>query len=286
MKPKYILYLSMIFLFIGITQVATAQQGQGGSTQINLNQNQGLQIFYPDFSAVKKDSSFELHIHATNLSTGLYVNTTQVSCGIELFNITGGNILDTQLTPTNDDGEFFLFINGANFSELGFMAWKLYCEEAGIVGGTASGRLQVTATGETLNGSITSLNIFFILLFLLLIPLQLYGTKQLPKQNNRDEEGRIISINHLKYLRILIYGSLYFTIYGFLFYSGSVMEAYLINGGFGSLLIGLSSIMGYMSIPLIIITMFRLIENIVHDREIKRLLQRGIEFGEDGEKLL
>lgn len=271
-KPKSLIFLVFLFSFVLVSSAPPIQT--------NLNYDVGLQIFYPDFSNIKQDTSFNLNIHVTNITTGKIIDTSGVNCTLDLYNSTGYQQFEGNLTPQETLGDYSLFIDGTNFSNLGLMAWRIYCGDG--VGGTVSGVIDISNTGVALTGPISSLMIFLLILYVGLFLISIYGYTKLPKGNVRGEEGKIIKISYLKYLSIFVGGCVY--LFGFLILNlaGSIGISYLPNAFAGQMLFNLSLFMGYLGIPLILLALFRVIESVLDDRELKRLMDRGIDIDGEG----
>lgn len=167
-KPFVFLLLGMIFL-MGINFTSAA------AVQVNMNSQEGLQVFYPDFDSVKQDQGFELHIHVSNLSNGYPLTNDVVDCYLHLYNSSGDHTYENGVMDKDPDLiDHELFLGGGNFSDLGWHSYYIWCNST-TLGGSAKGTFQVTPTGEigTTSKAVFYVGILFLLAILLLISI--YG---------------------------------------------------------------------------------------------------------------
>jgi len=264
----------IIFLLVVVALLGFVN-AQGIPPQTNINLEKGLQIYYPSIEYLKQNQDFTLNIRVGNITDGKLINNALANCTVEIQNSSGNVLFLQNLSTSSTLGGYNIFIAGGNFSNLEVLTWTLFCDNE--VGGVAEGTVQVTITGKELTGEETSIMIFLLILYVCLLVLSIYSYGKLPSGNARGEDGMIIKISYLKYLRVFVGGLVY--LFGFLILnlSGTMGIAYINQGFAGTLLFNLSIIMGYLAIPLLLLTLFKLLENALHDKEIKRLMARGIE---------
>lgn len=149
--------LSLAFFILTISLV--------NSTQItNVNTLQGYQIFFPDYSSVRQNSGFELHIQLSNISDGKEVNNSVPNCYLNLYNSTGQlTCSEFYLTKDLDYYGYYGYITKDNFTDLGLHAFYISCN--GVFGGKAYGTFEVTPTGSNDSNNLTFFIIFFIIAY-------------------------------------------------------------------------------------------------------------------------
>jgi len=157
--------LTFLFLF-NLTLISADKP----VTQVNTGPT-GLQVFYPEFESVKQSSSFNLHLHVSNISTGLQIPNTQVSCNLHLYNSTGSHTFESGVLAKDSNGwdhEIYLNGNPGNFSDLGTHGFYIWCNTT-TQGGEAKGVFEVTPTGV-----LSSIG-FYIILLLLSLGIVMFG---------------------------------------------------------------------------------------------------------------
>lgn len=162
---KLFLLLMVCFSFVSMVQAQ--------SFQTNINTNKGLQIFAPEFEAVKYNTSFELHIHTTNISTGLQVPNSAVSCYLHLYGMDGSYIYQQNSPITKDANgwDHEITINAGNFTEVGeFNAYYIWCNTS-AEGGELRGIYEITTNGRTTPDGIVILGFAILLLAILIFSI-------------------------------------------------------------------------------------------------------------------
>ena len=105
------------------------------------------------------------------------------------------------------------------------------------------------------------------------------GIGFLPSDNNRDEEGMLISINHLKHLRGILIMIAYITLMSIFFTASNIALSYFIGGMFGNLLFDIYTIMMFLLLPMFVLWLIWIFHSIFQDRKLKAMLDRGVEMG-------
>ena len=272
MGKKVILLIFMCMFLIGFVSAIK-------STQVNTG-SEGLEIFYPQFEVIEQYQTFNLHIHISNISNGYVFNNTQTDCFLHLYNRTGDHTLERN-TPLLKDGNKYdheLFIDSGNFSSLGLHAFLIWCNstDGSGFGGEAKGSFEVTPSGFIFSESQSILYIclFFVLFSVFMITL--FVIDKLPKYNQQDEEGRILSVSYLKYFRPVLWFLEWMLFVGSLYISSNLAFAYLNEQLFAKVLFTLFKITFGITPIIVIVWMTWIFVNMFHDKQFQQMLNRGI----------
>jgi len=144
---------------------------------------------------------------------------------------------------------------------------------------TAPVSFGITYTGDEItlqSGAFYSIALL-VLGFIFFILLGLIG--KLPSSNTRDESGAILQINQLKHLRKVLWIFEWLLVLGILFISANMGLAYLPNLMVGNFLFLLFKIMGYITLIGVPVWIVWIITSIFRDREMKNLMDRGVQVG-------
>lgn len=138
---------------------------------------------------------------------------------------------------------------------------------------------EITGTGFefTQPRSSTYIGMLAILVFFFIVNIG--GISLLPSSNSKDEYGSILGINNLKYLRAVLWVVAWGLLMAITFTASNVSLAYLGSEMFGKLLFAFFQILMFLSLPMIIIWFVFLFKRIFEDKEVKRLIGRGIPVG-------
>jgi len=135
---------------------------------------------------------------------------------------------------------------------------------------------EVTYLGKQLNSGQSILYVGFLFLLMLIFFLNFYGMGYLPSRNQSDEQGRIMSINYLKYFRNVLWMTGYFLFIGIVYISSSLAFAFLGEELLAKTLFMIFRIsLGLAPVVLIVWIVF-IFASIFHDKEFQKMLNRGM----------
>jgi hypothetical protein len=136
----------------------------------------------------------------------------------------------------------------------------------------------ITYTGKALD---TQTSILYIALFALLVfflIFTIYGIARLPNRDTTTEDNLLIDINKLKYLRTVLYGVCWGLILAIMFIVSSISVGYLPDSLIGSFFFSMYSVMFVLTLPMVIILFLYLFYRVFTDREMKQMLERGVQI--------
>ena len=264
MGKKIIFLLAFLLLFNVSAQLI-------GETQTNVNTLEGLLIDYPKFDIIKQDQPFNVSIRVFNISNGIEIKNA--GCNLQIINHTGEIVLDNDLVYKNTG--YNLFLSSGNFSSSDIYSFNIYCNQTDL-GGFASGVFEVSYNGSELkqSQSILYIPLFSFLIFVFLIIL--FGIDKLPARNQRDEQGKILSITYLKYFRDVLWFVEWMILVAILYLSSSIAFAYLTEQLFAKILFALFRITFSVTPIIITVWVIWMFVNLYHDRQLQNMLNRGI----------
>lgn len=271
MNRKIIFFL---FLILNLSFITPAP------AQTNVNLDVGLSIDYPKFETLEVSQPFNLSVKTFNVSSGKYLNGS--NCTMELHNQTGGLVF-SKANLTSTQNSYNVYISEGNFTQLDTYAFLLYCEH-GDLGGFASGTFDVTYLGEYLPTSSAVLYSTFFFILILSFILILFSIAKLPNGNISSDDGKVLRVGYLKYLR----HSLWLVEWGLLiaisFMVSNVSYAYFGNALFGDFFLMIFRLMVGFSLPLCLLWVLWLFSQIVEDKQIWNLINHGFTLDDKNQK--
>ena len=169
-------------LFILIILLSSFAYAQPPPFQTGSSLTSGLDIVTTPFNYVREDSIFVANFHVFNKSNGVPMNNNSVDCWLDLYNHSGHEIFDQQVTEYSSF-DFSIEIGAGNFSYSGNYAWIVFCNTS-YNGGFLNSLYQVTEDGiaprtETeATGSIAvTIFIMMILIGLFILPFKVRFAK-------------------------------------------------------------------------------------------------------------
>lgn len=268
MAKKLIFILSFMIIYSLVFTSALLDSG----TQTNVNPSNGIEVDYPKFDIVKTNQPFNLTIFNYNITDGKVLLGS--NCSLELFNHTGSRVYNvTNLSATGNG--YFHFIAGGNFTVNDIYNFNIYCSNQDIAG-FASGLFEINSVGDQLTSAkSTFYATFFGLLFFLFV-VNLVVISKLPKGNMKDPTGQIVTTTNMKYVTMLLVAIEWLFIFGMLFISSNLASAYFSEQLFAKYLLMLWKLSFVFSGVFAILWVIWIGFNVVEDREIKNMFNRGL----------
>jgi len=239
--------------------------------------NNGCEIKFPQITTLKQNDMVKLHTHVINTTTGANNRLTNDTtyCYIHLYN-TSGHTLERNLSWDSNNLEWDLMIKSNNFSIFVEFAFYEECVSSDSIC-SVSGSYIVNPTGIelTIERAIIHMGLLAILVLLLMVTV---GTIPfLPTSNDKTEEGELMAINNLKYVRSFLWVLSYFWIMIICYVSSNLAFAYLGTLLFAKLLFAVFYLMAILMLPFVVIWFMYIIAEIFKDKELKRLMEHGVE---------
>lgn len=269
MEKKIIILFSLVFMLLAVQTISAAPPFQTSDKGI------GLEVRFPQGDNLMLNKGINYHVHVFNATNGLPVGSPTVSCTVHLYNSNGSHSLERVMDYDSNNMDFKLDITGANFSTVQRMSGITWCNST-TEGGFASFGFDVTYSGRSISEAQSLLYIPLFLVFFSLFIVGVFGINRLPDSNARDEEGKLLNISYLKYLR----STLWFILWGFvlavIFISSNISRAYLPDTLISEFMLILYRIFLGLTPLVIFIWLFWIIVKIMEDKQLNNMLRRGL----------
>jgi ABC-type multidrug transport system permease subunit len=190
-------------------------------------------------------------------------------------NTKGEHIVTINDVPLFSNGrDFEVTVLGGNFTQ-GTFCHMIECNTSTQAGGIER-CFEVTYTGEKID---TSQSILYIPLFAMIIftfIMILFFINKLPSSNQRDEEGKILSVTYLKYLRSPLWFFEYMLFVAILYLSSNLAFAYLYETLFAQILFVLFRISFGLAPVIVIVWIIWIYAKMFQDKQFQDMINRGI----------
>ena len=157
------LLLFSVLLFNNVSAVPPFEENAG-----TLN---GLQIFEPKYEAVKYNTSFSPHLHVSNLSNGMPMPNTAVSCYLHLYDMAGDHLYESGVLEKDANGwDHEITLLAGNFTQSGeYNAYFIWCNSSEGLGGEVKGTYEITGNGKPTPEGIVILGFSIVMVFLFMM---------------------------------------------------------------------------------------------------------------------
>lgn len=245
--------------------------------QLSTTFDDGLTVEVSPIAYLKNSEEFKIRVYVYNTSNGFAFYDDKVSCCLRIFEEQGTKIYNESDMTISTCGKFFVStIAGGNFTENENYHYSVCCNSTTNTGGYRQGVFEVNLSGVEFTEARAILYIGLMGMLIFLFIINLIVIPLLPSKDNYDEEGTLISINQLKYLRPILYVTAYLLLMSLMFVSSNIAFAYLGTDLIGDLLFNIFQIMMVLALPMVVIWFIYILASIFQDREMKRYLERGI----------
>lgn len=178
---------------------------------------------------------------------------------------------------TNLGGQTHLY-NYTNTSTLGTytFSWNPSCKDCAEV--NCGNSFEITPNGYTLSTSQGILYIVFIIGMFGAFILLFYGAIVIPYKNQRADDGSVVGINQMKYLKIFC---IIFSYLCLMFISGmlqSIFSNFLLFDNASQFFYTIYWILLSLLFPGIVLSMLFMFINFLNDKKINDALMRGVPF--------
>ncbi len=218
-----------------------------------------------------------------NFTTGENITLIQLCDDCTYNNISSivypnGTIALNEVEMTKSGTQYTYTLDGSYTSLLGTYIVNGFGDEGGSVTVWAYS-FEITYAGiELTEGkAVVYVGLMGVLLFIFIITL--FGINKLPVRNQRDEEGKLLSISYLKYFRDILWLFEWMLIITILYVSSNLAFAYLGEQLFAKILFIFFQIGLGLTPVLIVVWMIWIIVSMFHDKQLQALLNRGMMGG-------
>lgn len=212
----------------------------------------------------------------TSLSFSITSNNA-TSCNLTIIN-SPINIIDINQEGTRYSQTFNFSVDAGNYTEKGVYCHNIECYD-GVSYKTGQECYQINYFGKELTESQSQLYLGLLVILILILIGTFFGIGFLPRQNEKDPEGKLISIIYLKYLRLPLWLFIYFESLAIIYLSSGIARAFLVDTGFSNLLFAFFKIMLGLT-PLIVIILFVwFFIKIMEDKKLQQYMNRGLMGG-------
>jgi len=169
-----------LFIFLSLFLISLVIAQPPFETRLNEN---GYQIFFPEFEIVPANTPFNLHIHVSNISDGMPLENTEVSCFVHLYNVSGNHTFESNAMSVDSNlHDWDLFLAPGNFTP-GVHGFYIWCNSTEF-GGEVKGTFLVTNSGNSIeegNSSVLNITIIFFMILSILLFINFIIVKDKPQ---------------------------------------------------------------------------------------------------------
>jgi len=187
-----------------------------------------------------------------------------------------GQTLFSNIETTKDGTHYYFLIEGGNITDKGLLT---YCYDCGNAAQKDTGCIDVPLTynGHELSTQTSLLYLGLIVFLVFIFGLLIVSLNYIPK-DVRDDQGFIMDVSKLAYLRPVVKGIAWVVLTAIVFIASNVAIAYLDTGLLGTFLFGIWRIMMLSNLVILPLCVIYMIQRIMMSKEMISLIERGVQF--------
>ncbi len=226
-------------------------------------------VLLPMISGVETIGPFQLNTNAQLL---------QVCDNCTFVNLTTVQLPNSTIININTNMTVFERTYNFTFTDTADVGDYIYttCGDPNGVNTCESVNFKVTVSGSDLQIAESIIYIVFLSVLIFLFCFLLYCSIVIPFRNPRGEDGKIISVNDMKYLKVSAMVFSYLTLMGIFGVMRQISSNYLFLSGTSKIFEWMYWFMLSFILPTIIVTIILVIVMFFENSKIKNALLRGV----------
>jgi len=268
MKKLIICLAIMLMIVLPLVSAKPPFETSSIITGIDIQLNQR---FY-----IPTDNGYILRVHAFNQSNGILLDNITTNCTLH-FNSPNGTIKLFEAFDYNSTyEEYIITLTKDNFIIPGIYPWVIYCQSTQEMGGFLEGIVEVIPGGVEFTEARAILYVGLLAILIFVFLTTFFGIGLLPPSNMKDEEGHIIKISWMKYLRNILWVFEWILLIAIFYVSSNLAFAYMGTTLLAQILFVLFRISFGITPIILTIWIIYMITQIIQDKKITRLWEKGM----------
>lgn len=228
----------------------------------------------PEFS-IRQNTNADLSFTCNDEFTGDACDTTY-TCNVSYI-LFPNNSAFVNNSATIKDGNLYS-LNIPDTTQIGFHQYQTICSNESNGAFSPTLYYLVNPTGQQLTTPQAILYLFALILGLVIFILSLFGAIKIPWKNQKNDEGWVVKINDLKYVKLFLWFASYISIIFLTFLAWNITDGFLwFNVASRFFQAGFWILASFM-FPIIVILFITSVVNFVEDKKNKEKLKRGFQF--------
>lgn len=202
-----------------------------------------------------------------------YPCSTNAICNLTIVYPNSSYLLNNEAMTNLNTGDFNYSLS---FIEIGdCYLTKVQCVD-GIYNSTATFCITITQTGSELSVGQGIIMLIFVIALIFIFLLCLYGAIRLPWKHGRNEFGKVVSVNDLKYLKIFLFVLSYLLLIFIFGTMRGISANYLFMTGLSKFFDVLYWIMFSFLFPGLVLALIITIISILTNLKFKEAIERNV----------
>jgi len=196
-------------------------------------------------------------------------------CNVSVFYPNGSYLKNNSEMTNQGTGVFTLTLNENNITQIGEYEWTAFCCDNGNCA-TGFDMFEITPSGFNLTTGQGIVYSIFLIAMLFTFIFCFIGAIKLPWKDNMNDDGMIIGVNDLKYVKVFLYVISYLLLMFFFAIMRSITLNFLSLDNVSIVFNWLFWIMFSFLWPLIVVSLILTVVSFLNGKKLMKALERGV----------
>lgn len=203
--------------------------------------------------------------------------SSSATCNISITYPNSSYLARNESMTNLNNGDFNYTIESTNSTTMGNYDLTVFCCD-GTNCAVGQDNFEITYTGKKLDTQTSILYVVLLAILIFFLIFTLIGIAKLPSKDIVTDDNLIIDINKLKYLRPVLYMVCWGLLLAIVFITSNISIAYLPDSLLGNFFFTIYTVMFVLTLPLFLFWFIYIFYKIFKDREMKQLIERGVQI--------
>lgn len=196
-------------------------------------------------------------------------------CNLNIKYPNGTYMLNNGSLSNSFNGEFNITIPKANVTEVGKHPYSLFCV-SGTHNDTDRGFILITPTGNDLTDAQGTIYVITLIGIFIAFGLCLWGAVAIPSKHRRNDEGKVVAVSDLKYVKILLASFSYLLLMWIFFMLSEIARNFLFSDMVSRIFYFIFYFFLILLFPLTIVIVVITVMLKFQDKKTTDLINRGV----------
>lgn len=197
------------------------------------------------------------------------------SCTLNIKYPNGTYMINNGSMTNSYNGEFNITIPKANVTEVGNHHYSIFCV-SGIHNDSDKGIILITPTGNDLTDAQGTVYIITLIGIFFAFALCLWGAIAIPSRHKRNDEGKVVAVSDLKYVKMILWAFSYLLLMWIFFMLSEIARNFLFSDVVSRIFYFIFYFFLILMFPLVVVFIIITIMLKFQDKKTTDLINRGV----------
>ena len=219
----------------------------------------------------EKDTTIDLHISCFDTNNSFCSSAT--NCQISVYYPNQSAVIINQSMTYNETFFNYTLIESQT-DIIGEYSAIANCQ--GTTNGFSEFNFYINPSGKDLSTAQGIIYIILLVIAFFIFWISIYGSFKIPWRNTRDDSGKVVSVNDLKWLKLFLMVFSYLTFMFIMAMTYNITENFIYLGNVSSYFHYVYLILLTFFFPIMVLLPWVVLYVVFQDKKVKKLIERGL----------